>query len=360
MRSKVYQTTHFESMEFMSPKTFLKWFFSWVAALRIDFRAHVDPYCMYDPPMLVSIIFEPSLFHLHLRLSISLGASLIFWFSGLWWNPHRSEQQTLPPHPWNFSWICRFRWSREQSPPKESIGVFPRKSKTNCNREPKANWKLLFFNFPGLIEFCLPIHLVPRWRSKQTVERPVFFSHIGAKSYWASWKRMKKPWKPNWKGKKISWKWLELCIRRKWDSLWNKLSTWIHNISFQNKQPWWSEYFFHKFRFNEGFSGINLVSMKIFLDITLHCRPFWGFQIHFADLRRHCLDCVHTTSVSSRVPGCLERHPVWGWFESAFGQTLLRRSAFHAQGRATSPRTSDNYLWISKWLGGPHADHPCS
>ena len=134
VRTKVYQTTHFESVEFMSPVTFLKWFFSWVAALRIDFRAHVDPYCMYDPPMLASIHFEPSNFQIDLWRSTSKGppprvqkpssSKWTFAFSGLRWNPHWSEQQALPPHRWNFSWICRYWQSCVKSSQKVSAQMY--------------------------------------------------------------------------------------------------------------------------------------------------------------------------------------------------------------------------------------------
>ena len=36
----------------MSPATFIKWLFSWIAQMEIDFRQHIDPWCEYKPKML--------------------------------------------------------------------------------------------------------------------------------------------------------------------------------------------------------------------------------------------------------------------------------------------------------------------
>ena len=36
----------------MSPNTFIKWFFSWIAAFKLDFRKEIDPWCQYRPQML--------------------------------------------------------------------------------------------------------------------------------------------------------------------------------------------------------------------------------------------------------------------------------------------------------------------
>lgn len=52
-----YKTTNPQGPNFMSPKTFGKWWLSWVAALKIDFRQEIDPICKYDPKMLVSVSF---------------------------------------------------------------------------------------------------------------------------------------------------------------------------------------------------------------------------------------------------------------------------------------------------------------
>ena len=42
-----YQTTNVLSSPFISPSTFVKWFFAWLAAFKIDFREHVDPWCKH-------------------------------------------------------------------------------------------------------------------------------------------------------------------------------------------------------------------------------------------------------------------------------------------------------------------------
>jgi hypothetical protein len=51
--STTYQTTHPDSLPFVSTKTWVKWWFGWAVALKIDFRKHIDPFCGHDPPMLV-------------------------------------------------------------------------------------------------------------------------------------------------------------------------------------------------------------------------------------------------------------------------------------------------------------------
>ena len=53
-KTRQYQTTHQEAHTFMSPNTFISWFFGWLAAHQIDFRKEVDPWCMYNPQMLAS------------------------------------------------------------------------------------------------------------------------------------------------------------------------------------------------------------------------------------------------------------------------------------------------------------------
>ena len=50
--SRRYRTNNILSVPFMSQVTFLKWFFSWIGQMKIDFRQHVDPWCKYDPPKL--------------------------------------------------------------------------------------------------------------------------------------------------------------------------------------------------------------------------------------------------------------------------------------------------------------------
>ena len=44
-----YQTTNILAEPFMSPNTFIKWFFAWLAAFKIDFRKEVDPWCGHKP-----------------------------------------------------------------------------------------------------------------------------------------------------------------------------------------------------------------------------------------------------------------------------------------------------------------------
>ena len=36
----------------ISPNTFIRWFFRWLSAFKIDFRKHVDPWCEYTPEVL--------------------------------------------------------------------------------------------------------------------------------------------------------------------------------------------------------------------------------------------------------------------------------------------------------------------
>ena len=47
-----YQTTNIHSGPFMSGNTFISWFFSWIAAFKIDFQKEVDPWCEYKPKIL--------------------------------------------------------------------------------------------------------------------------------------------------------------------------------------------------------------------------------------------------------------------------------------------------------------------
>ena len=50
--TRQYNTTHPLCRSFMSTNTFIKWFFAWMASMKLDFRAHVDPYCRYNPKVL--------------------------------------------------------------------------------------------------------------------------------------------------------------------------------------------------------------------------------------------------------------------------------------------------------------------
>ena len=44
-----YKTNSINCANFMSPNTFLKWFFPWISAFKIDFRKHIDPWCEHTP-----------------------------------------------------------------------------------------------------------------------------------------------------------------------------------------------------------------------------------------------------------------------------------------------------------------------
>ena len=44
-----YQTTNILAGPFTSPNTFIKWFFTWLAAFKIDFRKEVDLWCGHKP-----------------------------------------------------------------------------------------------------------------------------------------------------------------------------------------------------------------------------------------------------------------------------------------------------------------------
>ena len=45
LNTKEYQSIHHDSAPFVSAPTFIKWFFSWAASLKIDFRKDVDKWC---------------------------------------------------------------------------------------------------------------------------------------------------------------------------------------------------------------------------------------------------------------------------------------------------------------------------
>ena len=47
-----YQATNILAGPFMSPNTFIKWFFAWLAAFKIDFRKEMDPWCGHKPETL--------------------------------------------------------------------------------------------------------------------------------------------------------------------------------------------------------------------------------------------------------------------------------------------------------------------
>ena len=50
--SRRYKTNNLSSRGFISPNTFISWFFGWLSAFRIDFRKEVDPWCKYKPKIL--------------------------------------------------------------------------------------------------------------------------------------------------------------------------------------------------------------------------------------------------------------------------------------------------------------------
>ena len=47
-----YITAMDNAPHFMSPNTFINWFFAWLASMKIDFKQHINPQCGHDPPML--------------------------------------------------------------------------------------------------------------------------------------------------------------------------------------------------------------------------------------------------------------------------------------------------------------------
>lgn len=50
--SRKYSTNRVNAPSFMSPNTFVNWFFSWLSAMKIDFRKEIDPWCGHDPKIL--------------------------------------------------------------------------------------------------------------------------------------------------------------------------------------------------------------------------------------------------------------------------------------------------------------------
>lgn len=47
-----YKTTNLASRNFIAPNTFISWLFGWMAAMKIDFRKEVDPWCLHNPKVL--------------------------------------------------------------------------------------------------------------------------------------------------------------------------------------------------------------------------------------------------------------------------------------------------------------------
>ena len=50
--TRKYVTTNALSVPFMSANTFVKWIFSWMSSMQIDFRKQIDPWCAYTPKVL--------------------------------------------------------------------------------------------------------------------------------------------------------------------------------------------------------------------------------------------------------------------------------------------------------------------
>ena len=50
--SRKYSTNSINVPKFMSANTFVKWFFGWLAHMKIDFRKEIDPWCGHDPEYL--------------------------------------------------------------------------------------------------------------------------------------------------------------------------------------------------------------------------------------------------------------------------------------------------------------------
>ena len=72
-KTRWYTTTNPLSCNFMSPNTFIGWFFGWLSAFQIDFRKHVDPWCGYKPEILAcdGTHIGVSLKHLDLNKSVT-------------------------------------------------------------------------------------------------------------------------------------------------------------------------------------------------------------------------------------------------------------------------------------------------
>lgn len=50
--TRIYETSHPLSGPFMSPNTFISWFFGWLSAFKLDFRKEIDEWCGYSPKVL--------------------------------------------------------------------------------------------------------------------------------------------------------------------------------------------------------------------------------------------------------------------------------------------------------------------
>ena len=72
-KTRFYTTTNPLSCNFMSPNTFIGWFFGWLSAFKIDFGKHIDPWCGYKPEILAcdGTHIGVSLKHLDLNDSVT-------------------------------------------------------------------------------------------------------------------------------------------------------------------------------------------------------------------------------------------------------------------------------------------------
>ena len=49
---RFYSTNNCLAAPFMSPNTFISWFFGWLSQFKMDFRKEIDPWCGYNPRIL--------------------------------------------------------------------------------------------------------------------------------------------------------------------------------------------------------------------------------------------------------------------------------------------------------------------
>lgn len=67
--TRVYKSSYEGAGSFMSPGTFIKWFFSWAAAKKIDFRKEIDPWCGHNPQILAADATHVGVAIKHLSIS---------------------------------------------------------------------------------------------------------------------------------------------------------------------------------------------------------------------------------------------------------------------------------------------------
>ena len=88
-----YKTTHTNPQPFMAVKTFIGWFFGWLSAFKIDFRKEIDPFCGYNPRVLVcdGTHIGVSLRHLKLEKPVTKPDKQDI----IPWNHHKPEQHVF-------------------------------------------------------------------------------------------------------------------------------------------------------------------------------------------------------------------------------------------------------------------------